>query len=40
MDTEQQFDNELDVDAVTKEIVDKIKSDVKLRYGNKKRHRQ
>jgi hypothetical protein len=40
MDTEQQFDNEFDVDAVTKEMVDKIKSDVKLKYGNKKRHRQ
>jgi hypothetical protein len=40
MDTEQQFDDEFDVDAVTKEMVDKIKSDVKLKYGNKKRHRQ
>jgi hypothetical protein len=40
MDTEQQFDNEFDVDAVTKEMVDKIKSDIKLKYGNKKRHRQ
>jgi hypothetical protein len=40
MDTEQQFDNEFDVDAVTKDMVDKIKSDVKLKYGNKKRHRQ
>jgi len=40
MDTEQQFDNEFNVDAVTKEMVDKIKSDVKLKYGNKKRHRQ
>jgi hypothetical protein len=40
MDTEQQFDNEFDVDATTKEMVDKIKSDVKLKYGNKKRHRQ
>jgi hypothetical protein len=40
MDTEQQFDNEFDVDAITKEMVDKIKSDVKLKYGNKKRHRQ
>jgi hypothetical protein len=40
MDTEQQFDNEFDVDAKTKEIVSKIKSDVKLKYGNKKRHRQ
>jgi hypothetical protein len=40
MDTEQQFDNEFDVDAVTKKMVDKIKSDIKLKYGNKKRHRQ
>jgi hypothetical protein len=40
MDTEQQPDNEFNVDAVTKEMVDKIKSDVKLKYGNKKRHRQ
>jgi hypothetical protein len=40
MDTEQQFDNEFDVDSVTKEMVDKIKSDIKLKYGNKKRHRQ
>jgi hypothetical protein len=40
MDTEQQIDSEFDVDAVTKEMVDKIKSDVKLKYGNKKRHRQ
>lgn len=40
MDTEQQFDNEFNVDAVTKEIVNKIKSDIKLKYGNKKRHKQ
>jgi len=40
MDTEQQLDSEFDVDITTKEIVDKIKSDVKLKYGNKKRHRQ
>jgi hypothetical protein len=40
MDTEQQIDNKFDVDAVTKEMLDKIKSDVKLKYGNKKRHRQ
>jgi len=40
MDTEQQFDNEFDVNAVTKEIVNKIKSDIKLKYGNKKRHKQ
>jgi hypothetical protein len=40
MDTEQQFDNEFDIVAVTKEMVEKIKSDVKLKYGNKKRHRQ
>jgi hypothetical protein len=40
MDTEEQFDNEFNVDAVTKEMLNKIKSDVKLKYGNKKRHRQ
>ena len=40
MDTEQQFDNEFNVEAITKEMVDKIKYDVKLKYGNKKRHRQ
>jgi hypothetical protein len=40
MDTEQQFDNEFNVDAVTKEMVERIESDVKLKYGNKKRHRQ
>jgi hypothetical protein len=40
MDTEQQFDNEFNVDAITKEIVDKVRSDVKLKYGNKKRHKQ
>jgi hypothetical protein len=40
MDTEEQFDNEFNVEAITKEMVDKIKYDVKLKYGNKKRHRQ
>lgn len=37
---EAEFDAEFNLDAKTKEIVDKIKSDVKLKYGNKKRHRQ
>lgn len=37
---EAEFDQEFDLDIKTKEIVDKIKSDVKLKYGNKKRHRQ
>jgi hypothetical protein len=37
---EQQFDDEFNVEAIAKSIVDKAKSDVKNRYGNKKRHRQ
>jgi hypothetical protein len=37
---EAEFDKEFDLDAKTKEIVDKAKAEVKARYGNKKRHRQ
>jgi hypothetical protein len=38
--TENQFDQEFDVEAITKAIVDKAKSEVSAKYGNKKRHRQ
>jgi cell fate (sporulation/competence/biofilm development) regulator YlbF (YheA/YmcA/DUF963 family) len=40
VDTEQEFDLEFTVDELTKTIVDNIKSDVKNKYGNKKRHKQ
>jgi hypothetical protein len=40
MDSEQEFDNEFSIDDITKAIVDQAKSEVKSRYGNKKRHRQ
>jgi hypothetical protein len=38
--TENQFDQEFDLEAITKNIVDQAKADVKAKYGNKKRHRQ
>ena len=38
--TEDQFDKEFDVEAITKSIVDKAKAEVNAKYGNKKRHRQ
>jgi hypothetical protein len=37
---EQQFDEEFDLEATVKNIVDKAKAEVKSKYGNKKRHRQ
>jgi hypothetical protein len=37
---EQQFDDEFNIESITKSIVDKAKAEVKDRYGNKKRHRQ
>ena len=40
MDTEQTFDQEFTVEEITKSIVDKAKSEVKAKYGNRKRHRQ
>jgi hypothetical protein len=40
MDTEQIFDIKFDVVSTTQAIVDKIKSDVKTKYGKKKRHNQ
>ena len=40
VDTEEHFDQEFNVEQLTKSIVDSIKSDVKTKYGNKKRHKQ
>lgn len=40
MDTEETFDAEFDVDAFAQDMVDRIKSEVKFKYGNKKRHKQ
>lgn len=40
MDTEQTFDQEFSVEEITNAIVSQAKSDVKSKYGNKKRHRQ
>jgi hypothetical protein len=40
MDTEQTFDQEFNLEEITKTIVDKAKAEVKSRYGNRKRHRQ
>lgn len=40
MDTEQQFDQEFSIEDITNAIVNQAKSEVKLKYGNKKRHRQ
>jgi hypothetical protein len=40
MTTENQFDQEFDVEAIVKSIVDKAKMEVNSKYGNKKRHRQ
>jgi hypothetical protein len=40
MDTEQTFDQEFNIEEITKAIVDNAKAEVKTRYGNKKRHRQ
>jgi len=40
MDTEKEFDQEFNLEEITKTIVDKAKAEVKSRYGNKKRHRQ
>lgn len=37
---EEEFDNEFDLESTTKVIVEKAKADIKLKYGNKKRHRQ
>ena len=40
MTTETDFDDEFSVDELTKIIVDKARSDVKSKYGNRKRHKQ
>jgi hypothetical protein len=40
VDTEEKFDQEFNVDELTKTILDNIKNDVKNKYGNKKRHKQ
>jgi len=40
VDTEKQFDEEFDIEQITQGIVNKAKSEVKAKYGNKKRHRQ
>jgi hypothetical protein len=37
---EAEFDQEFNVEDITKAIVDQAKADVKSRFGNKKRHRQ
>ena len=40
MTSEQDFDKEFDLESTVKLIMDKAKSEVKAKYGNKKRHRQ
>jgi hypothetical protein len=40
MTSETDFDNEFNIETITSEIVNKIKTDVKSKYGNKKRHKQ
>ena len=40
MNTEEKSDKEFKIEDITKAIVDQAKSDVKAKYGNKKRHRQ
>jgi hypothetical protein len=37
---ESEFDEEFNLESITKNIVDKAKAEVKSKYGNKKRHRQ
>ena len=37
---EAQFDEEFNLEDITKAIVDNAKAEVKSRFGNKKRHRQ
>lgn len=37
---EAEFDEEFNLESITKNIVDKAKEEVKSKYGNKKRHRQ
>jgi hypothetical protein len=40
MNTEEAFDQEFNLEDITKAIVDQAKAEVKSKYGNKKRHRQ
>lgn len=40
MDTEETFDQEFSVEDITNAIVNQAKAEVKLKYGNKKRHKQ
>lgn len=37
---EVEFDQEFNVEDITKAIVDQAKADIKIKFGNKKRHRQ
>ena len=37
---EAQFDEEFNVEDITNAIVNQAKAEVKLKYGNKKRHKQ
>jgi hypothetical protein len=37
---EAEFDQEFNIEEITKAIVDQAKSDIKAKFGNKKRHRQ
>lgn len=37
---EAEFDQEFNVEDITKAIVDQAKADIKSKFGNKKRHRQ
>jgi hypothetical protein len=40
MDTEETFDQEFSVEEITNAIVNQAKSEIKTKFGNKKRHRQ
>ena len=40
VDTEETFDQEFNVENITNAIVNQAKSDIKAKFGNKKRHRQ
>ena len=40
VDTEEQFDKEYDIEAISQSIVDRIKAEVKAESSNKKRHKQ
>lgn len=40
MTSETDFDDEFNVEELTKIIVDKARADVKSKYGNRKRHKQ